>query len=401
MRRIAITLVALFVLACTADQPDLAGSPAASPTASPATTSPTPTAASPAPPPEAPLPTVGLERFTSLTFASMTGLHQLPDGGWLAVEQAGRIMDFREGDAEASVFLDLRDRVLSGGEQGLLGLALAPDFESSGVLFVNYTADGPRRTVVSSFTSSGGTADPASEAVILEVEQPFANHNGGQIAFGPDGMLYVALGDGGSGGDPMGHGQNTETLLGSLLRFDVSDRTRYQVPEDNPLVGQGGRPEIWAYGLRNPWRFSFDTATGTLWLADVGQSSWEEIDVISGGGNYGWNVMEGEHCFRTASCDQQGLVLPVFEYARAGDECSVTGGFVYRGAAVPELRGAYVYGDYCSGRVWALRSSDGQAGAQAEIARSGVRISSFAQDLAGEVYVLEHSAQGRIFRIVQ
>lgn len=402
IREIAVVLVvAMLALACTAGRPDPGASPTSAPPTGASTASPVAPATTPAdaPPANAELSPVQLERYTSLAFPMMTGLHQMPDGRWLVLEQQGRIMTFREGDSQATVFLDLRDRVTSGGEEGLLGLALAPDFATSGVFFVDYSAANPRRSVLSSFTSSGAEADRASERIILEVAQPFANHNGGQLAFGPDGFLYYGLGDGGSGGDPQGHGQNKDTLLGSLLRIDVRDRTRYVVPPDNPLVGQAGRPEIWAYGLRNPWRFSFDTATGALWLADVGQNSWEEVNLITKGGNYGWNIMEGAHCFRGASCDQAGLVLPIFEYARSGGDCSVTGGFVYRGSQVPALRGAYVYGDYCSGSVWALRSSAGVAGAHAEIAMSGTRIGSFAQDRAGEVYVLEHATQGRIFRI--
>jgi len=329
-----------------------------------------------------------------------TNAIELPSGGWLVTEQGGRIVA-AGADGSTRTFLDIRDRVSAGGEMGLLGLALAPDFERSGVFWIDYTAAAPRRTVVSSFTSAGGQADPASERVVIEVEQPFANHNGGQIAFGRDGYLYVALGDGGSGGDPQGNGQNTSTLLGSLLRLDVSDRARYQVPADNPFVGQDGRPEIWAYGLRNPWRFSFDRATSRLWAGDVGQNAWEEIDVITRGGNYGWNVLEGAHCFRAESCDQSGKIPPVFEYPNPAQGCSVTGGFVYRGSAMPELVGAYVYADYCSGSIWALRYADGRVTAQAQIAKVDIHISSFAQDRAGEIYALEHATAGGIYRIVR
>ena len=370
------------------------------PTATAGTTASAPPAADPSP--DAPLPRVRLERVHSaLSFERLTGAHQAPDGRWFVVEQPGRILTFREGDAQATVFLDVRSRVnAAGDEEGLLGLALAPDFDRSGVFFVNYTASGPRRTVVSSFASTGTAADPASEAVLLEVAQPFSNHNGGQIAFGPDGHLYVALGDGGSGGDPQGHGQNVETLLGTLLRIDVSDRRAYRVPADNPFVGQAGRDEIWAYGLRNSWRFSFDLETGALWAGDVGQNEWEEVNLITRGGNYGWNVMEGTHCFRTAQCDRSGLIIPITSYPNSGATgCSVTGGFVYRGAAIPALRGAYVYGDYCSGTVWALRHDGARATIEDEIGSAGFRIGSFAQDRDGEIYVLEHATRGGIHRL--
>jgi glucose/arabinose dehydrogenase len=376
----------------TSPAPTQAPPPLASATASPR----------PEPSPDAPLPGTRLERgFAGLGFQRLTGAYQATDGRWFIVEQPGRILTWSEGQAQAGVFLDIRDRVnSSGNEEGLLGLALAPDFDRTGIFFVDYTRDGPRRTVISSFTSTGGTADPRSEAVILEVGQPFSNHNGGQIAFGPDGYLYIGMGDGGSGGDPQGNGQNRDTLLGDLLRIDVRDRSRYTVPADNPFVGRDGRPEIWASGLRNPWRFSFDTESGALWLGDVGQSSWEEIDLITKGGNYGWNVMEGTHCFRPASCGAAGLIPPVTEYpiGSSGD-CSVTGGFVYRGAEIPELRGAYVYGDYCSGRIKALRLQSGRVTTQGDIARAAFNISSFAQDRNGEVYVLEHAGQGGIYRI--
>jgi glucose/arabinose dehydrogenase len=369
-------------------------------TATPAATSPRPSGR-PEPSPNAPLPGARLERgFGGLSFQRMTGAHQLPDGRWLILEQPGRILAWSDGQSQASVFLDIRDRVnSSGNEEGLLGLALAPDFERTGVFFLDYTRDNPRRTVISSFTSAGA-ADPRSEAVILEVGQPFTNHNGGQIAFGPDGYLYIGMGDGGSGGDPQGHGQNRATLLGDVLRIDVRDRTRYTVPADNPFVGRDGRPEIWAYGVRNPWRFSFDIESGALWLGDVGQNSWEEVNLITKGGNYGWSVMEGNHCFGQTTCGTAGLVPPVVEYPIGSTgECSVTGGFVYRGAEIPELRGAYVYGDYCSGRVKALRHQNGRATVQGDIARSGFNISSFAQDRDGEVYVLQHAPQGGIYRI--
>ena len=294
-----------------------------------------------------------MKALGGLTFNSMTGAFQAPDGRWYVLEQPGRVLTFREGDARATVFLDIRDHVEFGGEKGLLGFAFAPDFAQSGIFFLDYTRGGPLRTEITSFTSSNAVADNASEKLILEIGQPFDNHNGGQIAFGPDGYLYIGMGDGGSGGDPMRNGQNRNVLLAKLLRINVSDRTRYTVPADNPFAAGGGRGEIWAYGLRNPWRFSFDTATGALWLADVGQDSYEEIDVVTRGANYGWNIMEGMHCYNASRCDMTGLTYPVAEYDHT-EGCSVTGGFVHRGAA-PDLSGVYFFGDYCTGRIWGLR----------------------------------------------
>ena len=285
-----------------------------------------------------------------------------------------------------------------GWEEGLLGLALSPHNERR--LFVHYSAANPRRSVVSRFSFSS-SADPDSELVILEVEQPYPNHNGGQLAFGPDGYLYIGLGDGGSGGDPQRNGQDTSTLLGTILRIDVSDATAeqpYAIPPDNPFADGGGRPEIWAYGLRNPWRFSFDRETGDLWAGDVGQNRWEEIDVIQRGGNYGWNAMEGNHCFRPPdNCRQEGMIPPVWEYPLEDDACSVIGGYVYRGAAIPWLTGVYVYGDFCTGQVFGLRYNDGAVAEHKLLADAGLRIASFGQDNDGELYLL---SQGEgIFRL--
>ena len=353
---------------------------------------------------------VELERvFPDLTFQRMTGLYPTPLNGdlWLATEQAGRVHLIFPGsevspEPEAGIFLDISSKVSTGGnEEGLLGLALAPDFISSGVFYVYYSAADPRRSVISRFESAGNAGLPESETVILEVPQPFSNHNGGQIAFGPDGYLYIGLGDGGSAPDPQGNGQNTGTLLGSILRIDVSGGGEgYSVPADNPFVGQGSaRGEIWAYGLRNPWRFSFDTATGDLWVGDVGQNTREEIDFVTRGGNYGWPIMEGLGCLDGADdCNRYLLLPPVADYGR-DDGCSVTGGFVYRGSEIPELAGAYVYADYCSGQIWALRY-DGTAVTEHErIAQADFAVSSFAQGNDGEFYVLDHSGDGGIYRL--
>lgn len=260
-----------------------------------------------------------------------------------------------DGSVPPAVFGDVSGLLIAnpGSEEGLLGLAFSPTFAGDGRVFVDYSAGNPRRSVLARFRVADGAMDMSSERIILEVPQPFANHNGGQLAFGPDGFLYWGLGDGGSEGDPQQNGQKTSTLLSSILRLDVSGDT-YAVPPTNPFVSvEGARPEKYAYGLRNPWRFSFDPATGDLWAGDVGQNKWEEIDRIVAGGNYGWSIMEGFECFRTTGCDQTGLTLPRAAYGHDFG-CSVTGGYVYRGTAMPELQGWYVYGDYCSGMIWAL-----------------------------------------------
>ena len=317
---------------------------------------------------------------------------------------------------DAQVFLDIRGRVNDrGNEEGLLGLAFDPDYASSGLFYVYYSASNPRRSVISRFSVTTGDpsrADPASEHVILEVGQPYANHNGGMLAFGPDGFLYISLGDGGAGGDPQGNGQNPGTLLGAILRIDPrtpSDGNRYSIPPDNPFVDSSDfREEIWAYGLRNPWRFSFDSGVdgegtgsqkGQLWVGDVGQNAWEEVDIILPGRNYGWNIMEGFHCYppSVSSCDQVGLEPPIVEYPLSGGNCAVTGGYVYRGSRLPALYGAYVYGDFCSGRIWALRHDGQRVTDHALLLDSSLDISSFGQDAAGELYIL--SFDRRIYRL--
>ncbi|MDA1280663.1 MAG: PQQ-dependent sugar dehydrogenase, partial [Chloroflexi bacterium] len=267
-------------------------------------------------------------------------------------------------------FLDISARVSTqGNEEGLLGLAFHPAYASNGYFFVYYSAANPRRSVLSRFTVSANPeiADPVSETIILEVPQPFSNHNGGSLVFGPDGYLYLGLGDGGSGGDPQGHGQNPTTLLGSIIRIDVdttSNTKKYGIPAGNPFATSPDgpndpRPEIWAYGLRNPWRFSFDRTSGDLWVGDVGQNAWEEVNVVESGGNYGWNILEGKHCFEPSSnCNPTGTILPITEYSHSGGNCSVTGGHVSRSSAIPELTGVYLYADYCSGRIWGLRTND-------------------------------------------
>ncbi len=323
------------------------------------------------------------------------------------VEQSGRILQVSDngGSWSAREFLNIEARVNDRGrEEGLLGLALDPDFESNGYVYVNYTASGPRRTVVSRFevlTDSPGMADHDSETIVLEVGQPYSNHNGGHLLFGPDGYIYIGLGDGGSAGDPNGNGQDPGTLLGSIVRIDVSSAdssSRYTVPSDNPFIGvQGARPEIWAYGLRNPWRFSFDRSTGELWVADVGQNAWEEVDLIEAGGNYGWNVMEGNSCYkaRADSCNQNGLEAPVAEYGRS-DGCSITGGYVYRGRKLSWLSGKYLYGDFCSGKIWSYDPVTTQSD---EVVETRLKISSFSEDSEGEIYVL--SLDGGVYKLLE
>lgn len=341
--------------------------------------------------------------FPALAFERMVGL-QYPVGDpsrLYAVLQEGRIVSVaNDTNAESHrVFLDITDRVSrAGNEEGLLGLAFDPEFHESGHFYVYYSAAGPRRSILSRFTAAGGQVDHASELVVLEVGQPYSNHNGGEIAFGPDGYLYVALGDGGRAGDPMRHGQNKATLLGTILRIDVAtldEHGRYSIPPDNPFAGDPqARGEIWAWGLRNPWRFSFDRLTGDLWTADVGQNLYEEIDLVLPGANYGWNLMEGFDCYGASDCNRDGLTLPVIEYGRE-DGCSVTGGYVYRGSRLQSLYGAYVYGDFCSGKIWALRYEEGTVVAHALIADSDLQISSFAEGPDGEIYVL--SFTGRVY----
>ena len=357
-----------------------------------------------------PLRMLEVERvFPNLSFRRMVGMAYAGDGSdrLFVVLQRGVIVSFaNEEDVEgADVFLDIEERVSDrGNEEGLLGLAFDPDFRANGYFYVYYSAASPRRSVLSRFSvrADGATADAGSERVIMEVEQPHSNHNGGQIAFGPDGYLYVGLGDGGSRGDPQGNGQNLSTLLGSIIRIDVSgldESGSYSIPADNPFAGvDGARGEIWAFGIRNPWRFSVDMESGEMWMADVGQNRFEEVNIVRRGLNYGWNVMEGSSCFKPSrGCDVQGLEMPVAEYGR-DDGCSVTGGYVYRGERLPSLYGAYVYGDFCSGRIWALRYEGGQVTEQLEVVDSRLEISSFGEDQDGEILVL--SFDGGMYRLV-
>jgi glucose/arabinose dehydrogenase len=331
-----------------------------------------------------------------------SGLHRPVDiqpandgsGRLFIIEKAGLIRVYQNGKLLDAPFLDITDRVnASGNEMGLLGLVFHPDYEQNGFFYVNYTGDGGN-TRISRFHATGNVADGNSEKVLLVIDQPYQNHNGGALAFGPDGYLYAGLGDGGSQGDPQKNGQNTNTLLGKLLRLNVNKGDPYSIPSDNPFGN-----EVWVYGLRNPWRISFDRATGDLWIGDVGQDTWEEVDYLpagsEGGTNFGWSIMEGSHNYDGEP--QSGMALPIAEYSHAEGGCSVTGGYVYRGI-MPEWDGIYLYGDYCSGKIWALILSDGQGQVQVMF-ETGVTITSFGQDESGEIYLA--SDNGSLYHLTK
>ncbi len=313
-------------------------------------------------------------------------------GRLFIIEKNGRIRVYENSQLLEAPFLDITDRVNEGGnEMGLLGLAFHRDYKTNGFFYVNYTGAGGH-TRISRFQASGNSADKNSETYLLLVEQPYQNHNGGALAFGPDGHLYAALGDGGSAGDPQKNGQNINSLLGKILRLDVTDGDPYALPADNPFGN-----EVWAYGLRNPWRISFDRLTGDLWIGDVGQNKWEEIDYLprnwGAGANFGWSVMEGSHAYDSEP--QSGMMLPAAEYSHQEGGCSVTGGYVYRGA-MPEWNGIYLYGDYCSGKIWGLILADGLWQSQL-LFEAGTTITTFGQDESGEIYFA--SDNGAIYRL--
>ena len=337
-------------------------------------------------------------------FSSPVSIAHAGDDRLFIVEKGGTISILQDGAKVEEPFLDIRGDVSTGGEQGLLGLAFPEDFGQTGLFYVYYT-DTNGDSVLSRFASDGQVADRASEQVLLTQSQPFGNHNGGQLAFGPDGYLYLGLGDGGSGGDPQGNGQALRTLLGKLLRVDVSGE-ELAVPPDNPFVAtEGARPEIWAYGLRNPWRFSFDRETGDLYIADVGQNAFEEVNfqpaTSTGGENYGWKIMEADACFEPRSgCDQSGLVLPIIAYPHGGEwGSSISGGYLYRGAEAPALQGSYVFGDYVSGRIW-RGDREGDEWQVTPLFNPGFNVSTFGEDAAGELYVADYRG-GVIYRIGQ
>jgi len=349
--------------------------------------------------------------FPNLSFDQPVGLYTAGDGSnrIFVLERKGviRVFDNSETVTASTVFLNITERAISTGtEEGLLGLAFHPEFSSNGYFYLDYTADNPLRTVVARYNvpqSNPDQADKNSEHILLEVLQPFSNHNGGQLAFGPDGYLYIALGDGGGAGDPQDNAQDRSNLLGKILRIDVETTTgdlRYSIPPDNPFAGNtdGYREEIFVYGLRNPWRFSFDSVTGRLWAADVGQNRAEEVDIIESGKNYGWNIMEGNLCYDPAEgCNQTGLQPPIWTYGR-DQGISVTGGFVYRGLEMTGLNGWYIYGDYGSGRLWALQY-EGSTVVNKELVKTDLRITSFGLDEQNELYVCDF--RGRIYSLVE
>ena len=339
--------------------------------------------------------TSGLEQPVSITHAGDSRLFITLQGGLVMIHDGTRRLP--------EPFLDIRSLTVAAGERGLLSIAFHPDYARNGFFFVNYT-DRSGDTVVARYrvSSDPNRADPTSAKQILFIDQPFPNHNGGQLQFGPDGYLYIGMGDGGGANDPDNRAQNRTLLLGKMLRIDVNADT-YTVPPSNPYVASGaGRAEIWSYGLRNPWRFSFDRATGDLWIADVGQGLWEEVNfqpaTSIGGENYGWDVLEGTHCLGATNCTRTGMVEPVIEYNHSTGGCSVTGGYVYRGTRSPRLQGLYLYGDYCSGKIWAARRGFSGAVTSTQLADTAYSISTFGEDVNGEIYVADHG--GAIYRIV-
>jgi glucose/arabinose dehydrogenase len=332
-------------------------------------------------------------------------------GRTFIVQQGGQILVRKNGAILPTPLLDIHTRVTDSGEQGLLGMAFHPSYKTNRKFYVNYiNLDGD--TVIREYktqVANPDRADTASARTILKVRQPYSNHNGGMLAFGPGGYLYIGLGDGGGAGDPGNRAQNLDTMLGKMLRIDINRATlgrNYAVPKSNPYVGRAGLNEIWQSGLRNPWRYSFDRKTGTLWIGDVGQAKWEEVDRAvhtdtgSGRGyNWGWRVMEGAHCFKPASgCNRTGKRLPFVEYSHSSNgRCAVTGGYVYRGSRIPSLVGYYVYGDYCSGEIWAVRANDPTKRVRLVGTGSGRRISSFGEDANGELFVVD--LNGSVLRI--
>jgi glucose/arabinose dehydrogenase len=390
-------LVILAATACSAGSQG-SGSSAAPTTAAPSTAAPATTragSAEPSPTGDLAKARVRLQEVARLEAPVGMALRKGDDGVYF-IEQTGRVRVLRDGRMDPDPVLDVSSQIKAGGEQGLLGIAFSPpgDF-----LYLDYTDTGGD-THIAEFAMRGGRPDPSTQRNVLTIDQPYANHNGGQLAFGPNGGLYIALGDGGSAGDPHGNGQSLDTLLGKILRIDPrpSGGRPYGIPRDNPFASRSdARPEIWDFGLRNPWRFSFDPATKDLWIADVGQGEWEEIDhepAGRGGRNYGWNRLEGTHRFNGDAA--AGAVDPVLEYDHSGGACTVIGGSVYRGDAIPDLRGAYLYGDYCLGWVKAVSADGGQP---RDLGINVPSLTSFGADRRGELFAL--SGGGQVFRIVK
>jgi glucose/arabinose dehydrogenase len=420
MRTLSVLLLgAFFVSGC-------AGSGVSSqPTPTATSAVPTPILSTPSPAPSATpalaTPSAARADSSAFKFTKIAGGLQSPlyvtgagdgTGRIFIVEQIGRIRIVKDGLLLPTPFLDIRSLVAAGGERGLLSVAFHPQFKANGVFIVNYTRSSSTPanvgdTVIARYTAtppSADVADRSSGEALLAIDQPQSNHNGGLVKFGPDGLLYIGMGDGGAGGDtgighaPEGNGQSLTTLLGKLLRIDVGPTGRYAVPAGNPNLGQGAKREIWAYGLRNPWRFSFDRATGDLYIGDVGQGAWEEVDFQAragnGGVNYGWPVWEGSHRYRSGAT-RAGDTKPVAEYSHAGGRCSVTGGYVYRGTKIPALAGYYVFGDYCTGELLTLVKLGG-SWRLSSLRDTPYSISSFGEDEAGELYVVD--GNGSVYR---
>ena len=353
-----------------------------------------------------------IKAFPDLKFSMPVDLQNSGDGTdrLFIVEQQGIIKVFSNNQnvSSAKTFLDVSDKIISGGEKGLLGLAFHPDYSRNGYFYIDYTSPSPiLHTVVARYkvsNSNPDSADENSELILLTQDQPFENHNGGKVIFGPDGYLYISFGDGGSGGDPYNNAQNLKTFLGKILRIDVnssSGNLNYSIPPSNPFAGNisGYKEEIFAYGLRNPWRFSFDFSANKLWCADVGQNQWEEIDTIQNGKNYGWRIMEGKHCYNPSSgCDTSGLTLPIWEYDHSSGNCSITGGYVYRGNSVPELFGKYIYADYCTSNIWAL-DAKGNSVKNEFLLNAPGNVTAFGVDENDELYFCDFD--GNIYKFKQ
>lgn len=399
---------AVLLASCMSATPSPSGSPATSPEDTPRA-SPTPSEPASQPPLASGPDALAVEQVAA-GFANPTAVTNAGDGSGrlFVVGREGTIRIVNPGgDVAATPFLDITAKVHTGGlERGLLGLAFHPDYEDNGRFFVAYTSLPEGADTIAEYRVSGqpAVADPASERILISVPDPAANHNGGGLAFGPDGYLYISMGDGGGQNDQYGNGQNRNTLLGKLLRIDVDGSPAagrsYAIPPTNPFATSGGAPEIWAYGLRNPWRFSFDREWGDVFIGDVGGGAWEEINRQPadgpGGLNYGWPIMEGRHC-RTGSCTISGFVQPIAEYDH-NSGCSVIGGYVYRGTDQPDLDGVYVFGDWCSGFLFTLQVDEGTITPKV-VLRSGMQVSSFGEDEAGEIYLVDF-ADGGLYHVV-
>lgn len=340
----------------------------------------------------------------------LVGMYQAPgnQSDWYLLKQNGLVYKINQSSSRLNVFLDISRRVNSGGEKGLLGLAFHPFYRKNGFLFVYYTTNNlvSRISRFSTHNPKSGIVNINTEKIILEVDQPESNHNGGQIAFGHDGYLYISLGDGGGAGDrhgKIGNAQNTATLPGSIIRLDIDTTNKYKIPPGNPLVNKRGRSEIYAWGIRNAWRMSFDQKTGLLWAADVGQDKWEEINLIRRGGNYGWRIKEASHCYNPPrNCSSKNLIDPIYEYSHQ-DGRSITGGYVYRGKKIPGLTGMYIFSDFFKGPLWALKKSPNGNYQRMTIMNLDFYTSSFAQGSDGEIYILNYAGGPgeAVFKIVK